>query len=68
MAKMKQHIGRRRKREIEYGTGYNDKFSGLSRRNYDVNKDAGEGKYYLASMFPSDDVMHRVYSIIRKRK
>lgn len=23
-------------------------------------------EYYLASMFPNDDVMHRVYSIIRK--
>lgn len=22
-------------------------------------------EYYLASMFPNDDVMHRVYSIIR---
>lgn len=68
MAKTKQRISRQRKKEIAYETGYNDKFSKFSRTDYDDNEDIREDEYYLASMFPSDDVMHRVYSIIRKRK
>lgn len=30
-----------------------------------IMKDPEKDEYYLASMFPNDDVMHRVYSIIR---
>lgn len=33
------------------------------RNDADIND--REDEYYLASMFPNDDVMHRVYSIIR---
>lgn len=29
--------------------------------------ETGWDEYYLASMFPSDAIMHKVYSIIRKR-
>lgn len=36
------------------------------RKNTAINSRKDE--YYLASMFPNDDVMHKVYSIIRNIK
>lgn len=39
-----------------------------SAKKSEVNEQALNGKeeYFLASMFPSDDVMRKVYSIMRK--
>ena len=34
-------------------------------RKNDTAINKGKDEYYLASMFPDDDVMHRIYSIIR---
>lgn len=34
-------------------------------RKNDTTINKGKDEYYLASMFPNNDVMHRIYSIIK---
>lgn len=40
----------------------------ITGKRNDTAINVGKDEYYLASMFPNDDVMHRVYSIIRNLK
>ena len=46
---------------------YDNNSNATVNNSYNKNVETGLDEYYLASMFPSDAVMHRVYSIIRKR-
>lgn len=46
---------------------YDNNSNGLVDKNYNKKMETGWDEYYLASMFPSDAIMHKVYSIIRKR-
>lgn len=57
----------RKKNRISSEVHYSKERRRFTCKNYDNDEEEGWAEYYLASMFPNDAVMHRVYSIIRKR-
>ena len=66
MPQGKRFISGKKKRtvlEIKYDNNLNR----LVDKNYNKKMETVWDEYYLASMFPSDAIMHKVYSIIRKR-